>query len=457
MKTRRQCEERGMNRRDFVKLGMAAGAVSGLSGLGAADAAPETAEADTPFLGAPPMERVRIGFVGVGIMGTSHLRNLLRIEGVEIKAVCDVLEEKVERARDLVEAAGHARPEGYSRGEYDFVRLCAEEDLDLVYTATPWEWHVRVCVAAMEHGKHAATEVPAAVTLEECWQLVETAEKKRRHCVMMENCCYGRTEMTVLNMVRLGLLGDVIHTECGYLHDVRDLFLGIHPERKWFHPHAVNRDGSLYSTHGIGPVAQCMNINRGDRFDYLVSMSNNALGLAAHAREKLPADDPRRDLAFRSGDVNTTLLRTRNGHTMTVVYNCNNPRPYSRINLVQGLRGIVEGYPDRVYLESESAGHEWEPMEAYWGKYQPALWREVGETAAAYGHGGMDYLENLRLIQCLRQGLPLDMDVYDAAAWSAIAPLSEQSVVGGSAPVQVPDFTRGRWERRPVLEVPGGA
>lgn len=443
-----------VNRRDFVKLGIAAGA--GLSLVSASGFAAQPGTDEMPFFAAPPMEQVRIGFVGVGNMGMNHLRNLVRIEGVEITAVCDIVEEKVLRAQDLVETAGQARPTGYSRGDRDFVRLCAAEDLDLVYTATPWEWHVPVCVAAMEHGKHAATEVPAAVTLEECWQLVEMAESLNKHCIMMENCCYGHTEMTVLNMVRRGLLGDILHGECGYLHDIRSIFLGAQGGREWFQAHALNRDGSLYTTHGIGPVAQCMNINRGDQFAFLVSMSSKGLGLGAYARENLPEEDPRRALQFKSGDVNTTLVRTQQGRTLTVVYNCNNPRPYSRINLVQGTRGIVEGYPDQVHIEGVSPDHEWEPMETYLKQYEPALWREMGSEVSGFGHGGMDYLEDLRLIHCLRQGLPLDMDVYDAAAWSAIAPLSERSVAEGSVPVEVPDFTRGRWSTRPELDVPGG-
>lgn len=443
-----------LNRRDFVRLGLAAGA--GLSVLGMASAEDAATQEVPPFFFAPPMERVRIGFVGVGNMGSNHLNNLLKLEGVEIKAVCDIVEEKVTRAQDTVEAAGHPRPTGYSQGERDFERLCAEEDLDLVYTATPHKLHVPVCIAAMENGKHAATEVPAAITLEECWQLVETAEAKRKHCIMMENCCYGRTEMAVLNMVRRGVLGDLLHAECGYLHDVRDIYLQLSPGREWFQENPLTRNGNLYPTHGLGPVAQCMNINRGDQFSHLVSMSSPGVGLAAYAREKTPEGDPRRDLAFKSGDVNTVLIQTQLGRTITVMYNCNNPRPYSRINLVQGTRGIVDGYPDRVHIEGVSPAHEWEPMEAYYAKYDARLWREQGETVTQYGHGGMDFLEDMRLVHCLRQGLPTDQDVYDAAAWSVIGPLSERSVAGRAAVTDVPDFTRGRWRERPHLEVPGG-
>ncbi len=444
-----------LSRRDFVKWSVAAG-VGARAALPGATATATTTQASDALFAAPPLERVRIGFVGVGRMGTNHVRNLLRIEGAVITAVCDIVEEHTTRAQDLVEEAGQPRPTGYSRGEYDFKRMCASEDLDLVFTATPWEWHVPVCVAAMENGKHAATEVPAAITLEGCWQLVETAEKHQKHCIMMENCCYGRAEMTTLNMVRRGVLGALVHGSGGYMHDIRAIFAGEHPGREWFQAHALERDGSLYATHGLGPVAQYMDINRGDRFESLVSMSSPSLGMSAYIRDKFPEDDPRQHLQFASGDVNTTLIRTALGRTITVVYNGNSPRPYSRINMIQGTKGIIEGYPDRVYIDGVSPGHDWEPMDNYWDAYEPELWRVHGSEAAGYGHGGMDYLENLRLIHCLRQGKPLDMDVYDAAAWSAVFPLSEKSVANGGAVIEAPDFTKGRWNQRPSLDVPGG-
>lgn len=446
-----------LNRRDFVRLGVAAGAGLSLAGAAAAQTAAPEAAATPHFFAAPPLERVRIGFVGVGNMGTNHLNNLVKLEGVDIKAVCDIVEERTVRAQDLVEAAGQPRPAGYSGGERDFERLCAEQDVDVVYTATPWKWHTPVCVAAMENGKHAITEVPAAVTLEECWQLVDTAEAKQKHCIMMENCCYGRTEMAVLNMVRQGVLGELLHGECGYLHDIRDLFMQMTPGREWFQENALLRNGNLYPTHGLGPVAQCMNINRGDQFSHLVSMSSPGLCLGAYAREKLPEGDPRREMAFKSGDVNTVLVQTQLGRTISIVYSCNSPRPYSRINMVQGTRGIVEGYPDRVYIDGVSPAHEWELMEAYYAKYDAKLWREQGATVTQYGHGGMDFLEDMRLITCLRAGTPTDQDVYDAAAWSCMGPLSERSVAGRGAVTDVPDFTRGRWRERPQLEVPGEA
>jgi predicted dehydrogenase len=399
------------------------------------------------------MERVRVGFVGVGGMGSVHVRNLLKIEGVEIRAVCDIVPEKVTRVQGWVEEAGQPQPARYDRGETDYERMCEAEDLDLVFTATPWRWHVPVCVAAMRNGKHAATEVPAAYTIDGCWELVETAEATRKHCVMMENCCYGRSEMIVLNLVRRGLLGDVLHAEGGYLHDLRAIKFSRDGEGLWRRAHSETRNGNLYPTHGLGPVAQCMNINRGDQFDFVVSMSGPSRGLPDYARTHLDATDSRRSERYVLGDVNTTLIQTAMGKTITVVHDTNLPRPYSRINLVQGTRGVVQGYPDRVHIEGRSPGHGWEELSAYAEEFEHPLWRKFGAAHQDLGHGSMDFIESYRLIHCLRNGLPMDMDVYDAAAWSVICELSERSVANRSRPVDVPDFTRGAWKTTSPLGI----
>ncbi len=439
-------------RRDFVKIATAAGAGMFCAGAMAQDKAPTLATEPSPQFATPPLERVRVGYVGVGGMGTNHFRNLLRIEGVELRAVCDIVPEKVKNAQDLAVKAGHPKPKGYSKGEYDFKRMCQKEDLDLVYTATPWEWHAPVCVAAMENGKHAATEVPATVTLEECWQLVETAEKQKKHCVMMENCCYDRPEMMVLNMVRRGLFGELLHGECGYMHDLRDIKFGAAGEGLWRRAHAMKRDGNLYPTHGIGPIAQYMNINRGDQFAYLVSMSSKSRGLQEFAREHLKDDDPRKQETYKLGDVNVSLIKTVNGLTITIVHDTNLPRPYSRIDMVQGTRGLFSGYPNRVFIEGRSKGHEFEEMDAYLKEFDHPLWKANEEAAKGAGHGGMDFIEDTRLIQCLRHGWPLDTNVYDAAAWTAIGPLSEQSVAKNGVPIDFPDFTRGAWKTAPMID-----
>ena len=405
------------------------------------------------LLAVPPIDVVRIGFVGVGLQGSSHCRNLLRIEGVRLAAICDIVEDKVTRVQDWVEAAGQPRPRGYSRGEFDFERMCQEEELDLVFTATPWRWHVPVCVAAMTSDKHAATEVPAAVTIEECWQLVETAERTKKHCVMMENVNYGRIEMMVFNMARRGLFGELLHGECGYLHDLRGVKFEHANEGLWRRGHSIARNGNLYPTHGLGPIANCMNINRGDQFDYLVSMSSNSRGLQLYASENFPTDAVERQEQYALGDVNTSLIHTVNGRTIFLSHDTNLPRPYSRINLVQGTKGIFQGYPNRVYLEGRSAQHQWDTADRYLEEFDHPLWAAIVGRSRGAGHGGMDFLEDYRLIKCLREGLPTDMNVYDAAALSAVSELSERSVGEGSKPMQFPDFTRGQWRRYSPLGV----
>jgi predicted dehydrogenase len=448
--------KKDFNRRDFIKLGAAAGL-----GVAAAGSMISCEKGERQLATAPgqpgiaPIDPVRMAFVGVGMQGSSHVRNFLNIEDVEVRAICDIIPEKVERMQKWVVEAGQPRPNGYSRGEWDFQRMCQEEDLDLVFTATPWRWHVPVCVAAMENGKHAATEVPAAVTLDECWQLVETAEKHQKHCVMMENCCYGRREMMVLNMVRRGLFGELIHAECAYNHDLRNYKLGGLYEGDWRIQHSVKRNGNLYPTHGLGPVAQCININRGDHFDYLVSISSNSRGLNLYAADKLGQDHPYTKQKYALGDVNVSLIHTVKGLTITLVHDTNLPRPYTRINRVQGTRGITHGWPDRIHIEGRSPAHRWEDFWEYQDEFDHPLWKNVGEKARGAGHGGMDYLEDYRLIQSLRTGTPTDMDVYDAAALSAVSELSERSVADRSRPQDFPDFTRGKWKDWEALGIMG--
>lgn len=415
--------------------------------------APDLGPAPEVLPAAPPMGVVRIGFVGVGGMGTAHVRNLVRIEGCRIQAVCDIRPAHARRARDLIVEAGFSEPTLYTRGEWDFVRLCEEEELDLVYNATPWEWHVPICTTAMENGKHAATEVPAAYTVADCWKLVEWAERYRKHCVMMENVNYGRWEMMVFNLVRQGVLGEVLHGEGGYLHDLREIKFSTEGEGLWRRAHSERRNGNLYPTHGLGPVANCMDVNRGDRFRSLVSMSSPSRGLQLWAREHYPPDHPKRGETYALGDVNTSLIRTATGRTITVVHDTNLPRPYSRIHKVQGTRGLFQGYPNRVYVEGRSDPHEWDDASAWLEEYDHPLWRQMEERSRGAGHGGMDYMEDYRLIKCLREGVPTDMNVYDAAALSAVTPLSEWSVAHDSRPVEFPDFTRGRWTTWPRLPI----
>jgi len=414
------------DRRSFLKLGAALGtawAVGRNCGL-----------ADAPDVKTPPIDNVRIGLVGIGSRGTHLLSLLLDQERVEVKAVCDIIPERVAKAQDMVTAAQQPQPAGYSRGETDFKRLCDTEELDLVINATrPWKWHVPISVAAMTTGKHAATEVPAAETIEECWQLVETAEKTQKYCVMLENCCYFREAMLVHNMLRKGLLGELRHCEAGYQHYGARARPGAPPRPREGKIHTANS----YPTHPIGPVAQWMDINRGNRFDYLVSMSADGTEGNRHA------------------DINTSLIRTAHGQTVTLYYDTKLPRPYDLIYRVQGTRGICMASSDKIYIEGRSpAPDTWESLETYYNEFEHPLWKGLGEKALKRGgHGGGDWMVVHRLIQALRTGTPPDMDVYDAATWSCITELSEKSVANRSASMDFPDFTRGRWETTPPIGI----
>ena len=442
-------------RRAFIRTGTAAGLGAALAGLGtAAGSEASRGGAARSQFKAAPIEAVRIGFVGVGGMGSAHVQNLLNIDGVQIKALCDVVEAKVARAQGWVEAAGQPKPAGYFRGPWDFKRMCETEDLDLVFTATPWEWHVPVLLEAMKNGKHAATEVPAAMSLDDCWALVETAEKTGRHCQMMENCCYDRIELMTLNLVRKGVLGEILHVEAGYLHDLRGVKFSAEGEGLWRRAWSRKLNGNLYPTHGLGPVAQCLNINRGDAFDYLVSTSSPSRGLHEHAVAEFGADSPQAAETFVLGDVNTSLIKTKLGKTIILIHDTNLPRPYSRVNLVQGTKGIAQKWPDKIYIEGlAEKPHEWEDFEKFAAEFEHPLWKAIAARGEGRGHGGMDYIEDYRLIDSLRKGEPLDQDVYDAAAWSAVVGASVKSVAAKGRPVDLPDFTRGRWRTNPPLGI----
>lgn len=440
-----------VNRRDFLRTGgalLAAGAAA--TRATRAIAAPGS-QAGLPV--APRIDLVRIGFVGIGLQGGGHVRNFLRIPGCRITAVCDIRPERTDWATQQITAAGHPAPAVYTRGERDFERLCETEDLDLVFTATPWEWHLPVMLAAMTNGKHAATEVPAVMFVDDCWAMVEAAEKHARHCVMMENCNYDRPEMMVFNMVRQGVFGEILHAEGGYLHDLRAIKFERANEGLWRRAWSMKLDGNLYPTHGLGPIANCLDINRGDRFDYIVSMSGPSRGLQAWAAEHLPPDAPERRETYVLGDVNTSLIRTARGRTIMVQHNTNLPRPYSRIHMVEGTQGLFQGYPNRVHVEGRSADHQWDDWTAWRDEYDHPLWKDLEAQASGAGHGGMDYIEDYRLIACLRAGLPTDMNVYDAAALSSIVELSVDSNAQRSRPLDVPDFTRGRWRTNPPLGI----
>lgn len=437
-----------LDRRDFLKLGavVSAGLASGSSPAWPLPA-PGTALAET-MMGVPfeRMERPRIAIVGTGLRGRSVLHELLGVGGVRIAALCDTVPDKVSRALDQCRKAGHDYEiPTFSGSERAFEALVRRDDIDLVYTATPWEFHVPVCLAAMRAGKHAATEVPAAYTLDDCWALVDTSERTRRHCIMMENCNYGYNELLVLNLVRAGVLGELKHGGAAYNHDLRSILFEDRDEGLWRRAHHTQRDSNLYPTHGLGPVAFYLDIHRGDRLDYLVSMSTPEMGLSKWRADHAATEGAKSGERYVAGDLNISLVRTANGRTIRLEHDVASPRPYSRINSVQGTKGIFEDYPARIYVEGVSPSHQWTPLDGFKAEHEHRLWRTLGAQARSGGHGGMDFVMAWSLVNAMKQGLAPDMDVYDAAAWSAPGPLSEASVKKGSAPMKFPDFTRGRW------------
>lgn len=433
------------SRRDFVKLG-----AIGAAGLSLASGASGQSVRLNPGMFEVPFEKKnpRIGLIGLGARGSSLLRNLLAADA-QMVAVCDILKEKADAASAAIQKAGQKAPALYTAGEHAYEDLVRRTDIDLVIIATPWRWHVEQAVAAMTNGKHVTVEVPAATTLEDCWRLVDVSEQTRRHCMMMENCCYGYNETLILRMCRAGLLGDLLYGEGAYLHDIREELFATTGNGLWRRTEHTERDGNLYPTHGLGPVANYMGIQRGDSFAYIVSMSSPQRGLDLYRQQHLADTDPRWIERYVTGDMNTSLIKTAKGLTITVKHDVSNPHPYDRINVVGGTKGVFMDYPARLYLDGQPGAEEWGTIDSH-KDFEHPLWKQNGELARKLGgHGGMDYLMLYRLLQCMREGLAPDMDVYDAALWSSVGPLSVSSVSRGSAPVEFPDFTRGSWQKRP--------
>jgi predicted dehydrogenase len=384
---------------------------------------------------------IRVGFIGAGGRGRSLMHDVLACPGVQLCAIADVAEAAIAQAIHQITQTNQPAPKTFV-GIEGWRRLL-DENLDIVYIATPWDTHTPYAVAAMQAGKHAAVEVPAATTLEECWQLVEASERTRQHCVMLENCCYGYWEMLVKRMARAGIFGTLTHAECAYIHDLRSLLLSDHSEGLWRREPHKTRNGNFYPTHGLGPVAQCLGMGGagdGDEFEYLVSLSSREAALTEFRDAHTPS---KRNEVYKAGDMNVSLIKTKQGRSIVLQHDVVTPRPYDRIFLIAGTRGIFRDYPPRLYLDGVGQPHEWLPLDRYQAVWEDPLWRTHGDEARQHGHGGMDFIMSYRLMQCMREGLPPDMDVYDAAEWSAPGPLSEQSVAGRSVPVAFPDFRRG--------------
>ncbi len=408
-------------------------------------------QTDVIELRVDPIETVRIAFIGVGSRGTGAVRRYTFLEGVKIVALCDLVPENLEKAQNILVEKGLPPADTYS-GTEDWKKVCEREDVDLVYVCTHWDLHTPIAVYAMEQGKHVATEVPAAISIDECWQLVNTAEKTRRHCMQLENCNYDFFELATLNMAREGLLGEIVHAEGAYIHDLRKLNFNTEDGYwdMWRLRHLENRNANLYPTHGFGPLCHIMNIHRGDKMEYLVSLSSDQFGMTAYAEQKFGKDSDYAKRDYKKGDMSTTLIKTHKGKSILIQHDVTSPRPYSRKHMLSGTKGFVQKWPIRgIALDPDA--HSFmsdEEMEELLAKYEHPITKEVGELARKVGgHGGMDFTMDYRLIYCLRNGLPLDQDVYDAAEWSAIIELSEKSIENQSMPVKVPDFTRGSWEK----------
>jgi predicted dehydrogenase len=401
---------------------------------------------------APKLDIVRVGFIGVGQRGSGHVKRMSHIEGAQIRAICDPHEDVLDESIKFLTDRGLPAPARYAGGDYAYQTMLARDDLDIIIISTPWRWHAPMAIETMQSGKHAFVEVPLALTIEEMWNIVDTSEQTRKHCMMMENVNYGREELMVLNMVRQGVFGEIFHGEAAYIHELRWQMKEVeHKTGSWRTAWHAKRNGNLYPTHGLGPVSQYMNINRGDRFDYLTSMSSRALGRAAYAKREFPGNHQRNQLTYINGDMSSTLIKTVKGLSILVQHDTTTPRPYSRHNLIQGTNGVFAGFPNRIALEhgvDNESYHDWDyEMEPWYSRYDHPLWRKMGNIAQqAGGHGGIDFLMFWRMIYCLRNGEALDQDVYDGAAWSAIAPLSDKSVRNRSQSVDVPDFTRGAWK-----------
>ncbi|MGX5819667.1 Gfo/Idh/MocA family oxidoreductase [Chitinophaga lutea] len=444
------------NRREFLKLsGLAAGAA--LIPSAGLNAAPQQQRFNMSGYAAPAIPTVRIAFFGVGNRGSAAVERMSFIEGVKIQAICDVQPEKAAAAKARIKSPGHPA-QLYTAGPDDWKKVCQREDIDLVYIATPWSLHTPMAVYAMEHGKHAATEIPAATTVEDCRKLVATSERTRKHCVMLENCCYDFFELLTLNMARQGFFGEIVHTEGAYIHDIfESMFDRSKRYDVWRLRENAKRNGNLYPTHGFGPICQVMNINRGDQLDYLTSMSSNDFMMGQKAKELASHDafyKPFAGAHFR-GNMNTSTIRTKQGRTIMLQHDVTSPRPYSRLHLISGTKATAQKYPEPGRISTSHEGWlseaEFKQLEE---KYTPPISRKLGDLAKQIGgHGGMDFLMDWRLIDCLRNGLPMDMDVYDAASWSVVGPLSEWSVAHRSAPIDVPDFTAGAWKNNKPVDL----
>ncbi len=446
-------------RRTFVKQTAAVGA--GLSLL------------SNPFalFASEKKSRIKMGFIGVGLRGQSHLEECLKRSDVDVIAICDPdIESAIPRSRKIIEqfAKNKRKVAEYTKGDEDYLNMLKREEMDAVIVATPWEWHARQGIAAMKAGKAVGMEVCGATDLQECWDMVETCEQTGVPLFGMENVCYRRDVMAVLNMARQGLFGELLHLHGGYQHDLREVKFndgkqfygggvefgekGI-SESKWRTNHSVHRNGDLYPTHGLGPVATMININRGNRLMTLSSVATKARGLHKYIVDKGGEQHPNAKVEFKLGDIVTTSITTANGETIILSHDTSSPRPYSLNFRVQGTKGLWMDDFNSIYIEGVSKeGHRWESDASYMEQYDHPLWKRYSEAAKDAGHGGMDFFVLNSFIECLKRGTEFPLDVYDLATWYAITPISEASIAQGGQVQVIPDFTKGKWmKRKPIF------
>ena len=444
------------SRRGFLRdLASVGAGLTVLQLTGIAEAARNKRARGSAYVGelvAPRIENLRCAFIGVGSRGAGQLERFLEVQGVTVPAIVDPHVPAAEKAAAACEMKGHKKPDLYTGGVHDYKRMLERDDIDAVVISTPWDWHVPQAVDAMKANKHVFCEVPFSYTVDGNWEVVETAEKTQKHCMMLENVCYGREELMFLNMVQKGVIGDLLHGEAAYIHDLRIQMKDIeYGTGSWRTLHESKRNGNLYPTHGLGPVAQYMGIDRGeDRFSFLVSIGSPAKGRAKYARENFPPDHARNKARYICGDINSSLIQTEKGRSILLQYDTTTPRPYTRLNLIQGTKGALAGFPTRVAIEGRANTHEWiegEKLDPIIQEFEHPLWKEMGERAAKTGgHGGMDFLMFWRLVQNLKNGAAMDQNVYEGASWSVVSALTEASVKKRGRTIDFPDFTRGQWK-----------
>ncbi|WP_462251230.1 Gfo/Idh/MocA family protein [Ekhidna sp.] len=411
-----------------------------------------------------PIKKVRVGIIGLGNRGkvlTQMFYWLIQNNKAEIVGLSDLVEENLDATIDRLKAHQKSKPAKYFGKEDEWKKLVDRDDIDLILITTPWEWHTPMSVYAMRKGKHVACEVPIAYTLEDCQLLIQTAEETKKHCMMIENCCYNEEELFVLNMIQEGVFGDLTHAEGAYIHDLRKHMLSEdYYQDQWRIKHHQQRDGNFYTTHGIGPISNYLNIGRGDNYVSLTSMSSREKNLSDAAKK---INSPYADI--KCGDMNTTLIKTSLGKTVMLQFDVHTGSPYSRINKVVGTGAVHAGYPSRLYIDNPDDlkywGHEWlddTSYQEYKSKYTHPMIKKLKTISQDYkqGHGGMDFVMIYRLITCLNLGVELDQTIYDGVVWSSITPLSELSVAKNSQSVEFPDFTGGTWEKERELEVMRG-